>query len=90
MASSKASADFIASLPSPGEGTLVGVLKDVPGAGRIRMKSGSMEGVLCYSGYVLSADGASVKTTFSIMVNGASAKYSEIRAALLPVLSAML
>lgn len=90
MASSKASADFIASLPAPGEGTLSGMLKDVPGARRIRMKSGSMDGVLCYSGYVLSEDGTSVKLTFSLMVNGASAKYSEIRAALIPILTALL
>lgn len=90
MASSKASSDFIASLPAPGQGTLAGVLKNEPGAGRIRMKSGSMEGVLCYSGYVLSEDLSSVQLTFSLMVNGASAKYSDIRAALVPILAAML
>ncbi|MBO7397415.1 MAG: D-alanyl-D-alanine carboxypeptidase, partial [Bacteroidales bacterium] len=46
-------AAFVSSLPAPGEGTLVGILSSHPARSSFRMKSGSMSGVLCYSGYIL-------------------------------------
>ena len=82
---------FLASLPRPGEGTLSSVLPGLPAArkARIRMKSGSMDGVLCYSGYILDEDG-NPSLVFSLMVNGATAKTSELRAALGAIIEAML
>ena len=41
---------------------------------RIKMKSGSMGGVLCFSGYILSPDGDRSKTiVFSILTNNFTA-----------------
>ncbi|MCD8313674.1 MAG: D-alanyl-D-alanine carboxypeptidase [Bacteroidales bacterium] len=73
-------ATFVSSLPYPGSaGTLAAVLKSVPESDRprIRMKSGSMGGVRCFSGYILpvgtSASQAAASQTdtviFSILVN---------------------
>ena len=78
---------FLASLPSPGaEGsTLKSVLKGDPAeiTSRIRMKSGSMDGVLCYSGYILPSDGnAGNVIVFSIMTNNCTAPAASVRAAL--------
>ena len=51
---------FLASLPKPGEGTLSSI--NFPGSERVRMKSGSLSGTLCYSGYIL--DGELKASTF--------------------------
>lgn len=68
---------FLASLPVPGgKGTLENTFKDAPQGfkDRIHMKSGSMNGVRCYSGYVFPEDGdASRAVTFSLMVNNCTA-----------------
>lgn len=51
--------EYLWSLPTPGgNGTLVYNMKGVPQEvrGRFRVKSGSMNGVRCYSGYILPAD----------------------------------
>ena len=56
MTSSPAFEPFLASLPSPGyAGTLEYNMKGQPAAlrQRIKVKSGSMNGVRCYSGYIL-------------------------------------
>ena len=87
MRKSKAYPAFLASLPSPGaEGsTLKSVLKGDPAeiTSRIRMKSGSMDGVLCYSGYILPSDGnAGNVIVFSIMTNNCTAPAASVRAAL--------
>ena len=74
---------FLASLPKPGEGTL-SVIR-FPGCERIRMKSGSLSGTLCYSGYILGQDGKPA-VTFSILTNNALVGASEVR----PVLMEML
>ena len=79
MAGSKLYSTFRNSLPKPGDagGTLRYRLPkaDSETRNRIRMKSGSMNGVLCFSGYILSPDGDSRKTiVFSIMVNNFSGK----------------
>ncbi|MGM9735812.1 MAG: D-alanyl-D-alanine carboxypeptidase/D-alanyl-D-alanine-endopeptidase [Candidatus Cryptobacteroides sp.] len=63
--------DYLSGLPRPGgNGTLSYNLKNYPEAlkERIRMKSGSMNGVRCYSGYILPTDGGEM-LIFSIMVN---------------------
>ena len=84
MTSSKAFPAFLASLPTPGQGTLKPLLKDNASKGRFHMKSGSMEGVLCYSGYLLGDDGTPV-AYFSILVNASTAKTAVIRKALEPL-----
>jgi D-alanyl-D-alanine carboxypeptidase/D-alanyl-D-alanine-endopeptidase (penicillin-binding protein 4) len=59
MTSSPAFDVFLASLPSPGfTGTLEYNMKGQPEAlrSRIKVKSGSMNGVRCYSGYILPSD----------------------------------
>ena len=86
MASSPAFDSFLSSIPTPGEGTLETLLKGKPAASRYRLKSGSMEGVLCYSGYLLDGSGTPVATV-SVLVNGATASTSRVRKALETLLS---
>ena len=71
---------FLASLPKPGEGTVATLLPKLPAEkkARVRVKSGSMDGVLCYSGYILDESG-NPKFVFSLMVNGATAKTAVLR-----------
>ena len=89
MASSPAFPAFLASIPAPGEGTLAPVLKNNPSKDRLRLKSGSMEGVLCYSGYLLDSGGTPV-ATISLLVNGSTAKTTQIRKALEAILEEIL
>ena len=91
MSRSKAFDAFLASLPKPGEGTLNTLLpKLTPDQkARLRLKSGSMDGVLCYSGYVLDEEGTPSRV-FSFMVNGAKAKTAVVREALGALIEAML
>ena len=81
MTASPAFPAFLASLPMPGEGTLAPLLKNKSCKEQFRLKSGSMEGVLCYSGYLLGAHGIPIASV-SILVNGAAAKTSQVRKAL--------
>jgi len=72
MAVCPESKTFISSLPGPGAGTLSMFLRSAPESvrQRIRMKSGSMGGVRCYSGYVLPENGQSEDAVvFSVLVN---------------------
>ena len=71
---------FLASLPKPGEGTLVSIR--FPGCERVRMKSGSLSGTLCYSGYILDEKGRPA-VTFSILTNSSLATTSQVRAVLM-------
>ena len=82
---------FLASLPKPGEGTLNTLLPKLPAdqKARIRVKSGSMGGVLCYSGYILDEQGKPARI-FSLMVNGATAKTAALRETLGGLIEAML
>ena len=91
MARTRASEAFLASLPKPGEGTLNTLLPKLPAdqKARLRLKSGSMDGVLCYSGYVLDEEGKPARA-FSLMVNGATAKTAVVREALGALIEAML
>ena len=82
---------FLASLPQPGEGTLNTLLPKLTPAqkARIRVKSGSMDGILCYSGYILDEQGKPARI-FSLMVNGATAKTAALRETLGGLIEAML
>ena len=82
---------FLASLPKPGEGTLNTLLPSLPDSqkARIRVKSGSMDGVLCYSGYILDETGKPARI-FALMVNGATAKTTVLRETLGGLIEAML
>lgn len=68
---------YLESLPSPGtKSTLQYRMGKAPDSikSRIKMKSGSMGGVLCFSGYILSPDGDRSKTiVFSILANNFTA-----------------
>lgn len=77
---------FLGTLPRPGgRGTLENMMKKADSAvkKRIRLKSGSMNGVLCYSGYILpsdgTADGNSNVIFVSIMTNNASVGAAKVR-----------
>ncbi len=91
MARSRCYKDYLHSLPQPGraDGTLKTRLPKAPSAvkDRIYMKSGSMNGVRCFSGYILPSDGNSQNTIcFSIMVNN----YVGSQTKLAPVLDALI
>lgn len=88
MKTSPAFPAFLGSLPAPGQGTL-NVVKLGDGADRVRMKSGSMNGVLCYSGYILDEEG-NPSVTFSILTGNAVASTREMRAALVGFLDFLL
>ena len=76
---------FVQSIPHPGEGTRTLALKDSPNAKSYRLKSGSMGGILCYSGYILNDQGEPIKAV-SVMINGSTATKEE----LLPAMEALL
>lgn len=76
MMRSPAYTDFLNSLPSPGtESTLKTTLQSAPEAtrSRIRMKSGTMTGVRCFSGYILPATSTSNPTTSNATASTATA-----------------
>ena len=82
---------FIGALPYPGsEGTLKYVLSGLDPSirKRIRMKSGSMDGVLCYSGYILPASGSAKDAiVFSILTNNCDAPVSAVRAKIMSIIT---
>lgn len=75
--------DFAESLPSPGgTGTLASNMKNYPAEtrARIKAKSGSMNGVRCYSGYIIPTEGCKDDTiVFSIMVNNSTQPTWKVR-----------
>lgn len=89
MMSTKHFDTFLESLPYPGgRGTLKGRMPNADEAlkARVRMKSGSMDGVRCFSGYILpqtdeKTGAASGKTViFSIMINNSTEKPAKLGA----------
>ena len=73
--------DFLASLPQAGSGTLASRLRSAPESvrSRVRMKSGSMNGVRCFCGYILPSDGTPENTiVFSVMTNNTVVASSKI------------
>ncbi|MBR4826705.1 MAG: D-alanyl-D-alanine carboxypeptidase [Bacteroidales bacterium] len=77
---------YLASLPSPGKGTLKNRMPAAPEdvKARIYMKSGTMNGVRCFSGYILPPAGADSKKTvvFSILTNNIPGSSSTVFAIL--------
>ena len=87
MARTSSYNDYLNSLPRPGrkDGTLVARLPKAPATvkNRIYMKSGSLGGVRCFSGYILPSDGDTRKTiVFSIMVNNFVGRQADLLPAL--------
>lgn len=83
MARTSVYKDYLNSLPRPGrkDGTLLTRLPKAPAPvkNRIYMKSGSLTGVRCFSGYILPSDGNTQNTiAFSIMVNNHVGKPAEL------------
>jgi D-alanyl-D-alanine carboxypeptidase/D-alanyl-D-alanine-endopeptidase (penicillin-binding protein 4) len=74
---------YVESLPSPGgNGTLSYNMKKYPAQlrERIKVKSGSMNGVRCYSGYIIPTDGGKEDVIiFSLMVNNCTSPTWEVR-----------
>ena len=76
--------DYLNSLPRPGrrDGTLATRMNKAPAEvkARICMKSGSMNGVRCFSGYILPSGGRAAGETiaFSLMVNNYVGRQSEL------------
>lgn len=89
MTASPAFPAFLESIPMPGEGTLDVLFRDKPQMRSYRLKSGSMEGVLCYSGYILD-DGGTPLASVSVLVNGATAKTAQVRKAIEAILGEIL
>ena len=94
---SSARVDFLESLPRAGAtgSTLESMFpkKDRALKNRFRMKSGSMNGVLCYSGYILPSSGSTASgadiITFSILTNNASVNAAKMRPILEEILLAL-
>ena len=78
---------FLASLPAPGQGTLSVV--QIENGRRVRMKSGSFGGTLCYSGYILSPTGEP-QYSFSLLTNNCTAPTADVRAVLMGILTQFL
>ncbi len=78
--------EYIESLASPGDaGTLRYIMGRVPYEirSRIKMKSGSLGGVRCFSGYIIPSEGCMEDTIiFSILINNFTAKPSQIQGAI--------
>ena len=95
MAGSPDGAAFLATLPSPGSpGTLKNLMTGRPAEERlrIRMKSGSMDQVLCYSGYILAEGSEDPKdaVTFCILTNATSASVQSVRSALMRLIALLM
>ena len=100
MTGSPSYGTFLASLPSPGgSGTLQYNMSGKPASlrNRIKVKSGSMNGVRCYSGYILpsensggQADGLPADTiVFSILTNNCTSPTWQVRPLLDRVMAAL-
>lgn len=83
MMHSPAFEEYVESLPHPGgEGTLQFNLKNHPAdiRARIKAKSGSMNGIRCYSGYIIPTQGAKDETViFSILTGNCTSPSWKVR-----------
>ncbi len=83
MMTSQCFEDYVATIPSPGyNGTLSYNMSKYPVEmkQRIKAKSGSMNGIRCYSGYVIPTEGCKDDTIiFSVMVNNCTAPTWKLR-----------
>ena len=89
MEESAAFPAFLASLPHPGEGTLKGLLPQAAHPERFCFKSGSMDGTLCYSGYILDEEGRPA-VVFSLMTNNTTSRPAEVRAVLSRIITLLM
>ncbi|MDD6252966.1 MAG: D-alanyl-D-alanine carboxypeptidase/D-alanyl-D-alanine-endopeptidase [Bacteroidales bacterium] len=81
MAAQPCFRQYLATISSPGEAGMRSRLSAQPAElkSRIHMKSGSMNGVLCYSGYILPSSGKAEDTVvFSIMTNNCTGPSSPV------------
>lgn len=84
---SQQSGAFYASLPKAGEeGTVRGMLRQSPYQGKVRMKSGSIGGVQCFSGYLMDGN---KRYAFTIMVNKFNGTRPQVRSAINQFISAL-
>lgn len=94
MAESGCYEDYFNSLPQPGgKGTLEMILRNEPSEykGRIHAKTGSMNGVRCVSGYIVSRDGDPSGTiVFSLMMNNLTVRMPVVTPVVEEVLAALL
>lgn len=68
---------YVESLPRAGmEGTLVSFLKDTPYEGQVRLKSGTISGVIAYTGYICGKQG---DYAIAVIVNNYTCKGTEVR-----------
>ena len=84
--------DYRGSFPQPGQGTLVSRMAKADPAvkKRVYMKSGSMNGVRCFCGYVTPADGRTENTiVFSLMINNATATSASLNPLIDQILTAI-
>ena len=84
--------DYRLAFPQPGQGTLAARLPkaDPSLKKRIYMKSGSMNGVRCFCGYVTPADGRNENTiVFSLMINNATASSANLNPLIDQILTAI-
>lgn len=92
MMSSKNFEIFLNTLTNPGEGSQAGRLKNESDAlrGRIFWKSGSMDGVRCYSGYILPQNGKQEDTIiFSFMLNSCTSPSWKLMPAIDRIIAAL-
>ncbi len=93
MMSSPSFEDYISTLPSPGsKGTLANNMSKSPAElkARIKVKSGSMNGVRCYSGYIIPTEGCKDDTViFSIMTNNCTAPTWKVKQLLDKIMEAL-
>lgn len=69
--------DFLSSLPKAGEsGTAKSLLPSLPTGITVRVKTGTMDGVKTYAGYIITARGETL--TFCIMSNGHDCSSQEV------------
>lgn len=82
---------YLKSLPQPGSGTLVARLPNSSKSvkQRIRMKSGSLNGVRCFSGYILPGENGGEIIAFSILTNNMIGNSKSVPAAIDALIEAL-
>ena len=95
MAASPCYKDYLTTIPQPGlYGTVQPCLRLLPSSERrrVRMKSGSMSGIRCYSGYITPEHGSERGHTlvFSLFINNTTADLYQQRAITDKIISALL
>ncbi len=93
MMSSPSFEDYIETIPSPGSnGTLKNNMSKYPAQmkARIKVKSGSMNGVRCYSGYIIPSQGCKDETIiFSLMTNNCTSPTWKVRQLMDKIMAAL-